>query len=182
MVFAINNIQNNLRVNSSRIFKECLMNLLSMIYVGLGIALMYFLDPQMGRRRRALLRDQIVRFLSRTPDRVEVRTEYIAEKARGIAVETLNRLKSEPVSDDVLHERIHAHMGRIVTHPRAIEVSVNDGKVTLTGDILVSEVQAFVSHVKTMQGVSTVVNQLVVYQNVEGVSSLQGGSPRPDTP
>jgi len=38
-----------------------------------------------------------------------------------------------PVDDDVLVERVRAHLGRAVSHPHAVDVGAADGVVTLRG-------------------------------------------------
>jgi hypothetical protein len=65
-----------------------------------------------------------------------------------------------------------------VSHPHAIEVSVGEGRVTLSGPILLEEVQPLVAAVKTVEGVRSVEDRLSAYAESTGVSALQGGRTR----
>src|SRR5437762_2000619 len=52
---------------------------------GLGAGLMYFLDPQMGRRRRALARDKAVSLGHQAQDAAELVGRDMRNRARGLA-------------------------------------------------------------------------------------------------
>jgi hypothetical protein len=56
--------------------------------VGLGAGLMYFLDPQAGRRRRALVRDQVTHSVHATTDAIESTRRDLTNRAQGIAART----------------------------------------------------------------------------------------------
>ncbi|NDJ86245.1 MAG: BON domain-containing protein [Chloroflexi bacterium] len=146
----------------------------------LGAGLMYYLDPRMGNRRRALLRDKFVKMGNKTSDSMESLARDTANKGRGAVAETARQVLPEDVPDEILKERIRSEMGRYVSHPHAIEVTVNDGAVTLSGHILTKEVQPFVAQVKSMPNVETVDNQLEVHQKPDNVPQLQGGVTRPE--
>jgi len=140
-----------------------------------GAAVMYFLDPQMGARRRALLRDKLVKFFNRASDRLGNVTEQAADRARGIAAETARRFNSEPISDEVLVARIRSEMGRYLKHPHAVLVTAHNGHVTLTGNILAHEVQPLLNKLKAMQFVESVDNLLQAHQDAANIPDLQGG-------
>ncbi len=155
------------------------MNKLTLLLAALGGAgLMYLLDPQMGRRRRALLRDQVTKLENEKSERAEVLMETAADKARGAVAETARQFTWEDVSDGTLIARVRSEMGRYVSHPKAIEVTVNDGRVTLTGNILAEEVQPFVAAVKRLPSVKGVDNQLQVLDEAGNIPDLQGGKTR----
>jgi hypothetical protein len=61
--------------------------------VGIGAAAMYLLDPEEGRRRRALLRDQLVKARRVTSEAMEGRSRDMANRARGAAAETRSAAK-----------------------------------------------------------------------------------------
>jgi len=55
--------------------------------IGLGAAVMYVLDPQGGRRRRALARDKAVSLANKTSKVVSARSRDLANRAKGVAAE-----------------------------------------------------------------------------------------------
>jgi pimeloyl-ACP methyl ester carboxylesterase len=55
--------------------------------IGLGATLMYFLDPQGGRRRRALVRDQIVHLSHELVEFADVTGRDAANRIRGLWAE-----------------------------------------------------------------------------------------------
>ena len=62
--------------------------------IGIGAAAMYLLDPDQGRRRRALLRDQLIKARRVTGETVQGLSRDAANRARGAAAET--RSSAEP--------------------------------------------------------------------------------------
>jgi osmotically-inducible protein OsmY len=138
-----------------------------------GAGLMYFLDPGMGRRRRALLRDQLVKFRNRFEDTAQATQKHVENRAQGIAAETRSRLQQEPVSDETLVARVRSEMGRVVTHTRAIDVTANQGRVTLRGNILASEVDSLLRTVRAVPGVQDVDNQLRLHDQPENMPQPQ---------
>ncbi|MEO8431942.1 MAG: YtxH domain-containing protein [Acidobacteriota bacterium] len=55
--------------------------------IGLGAAVMYALDPQGGRRRRAIARDKAMSFAKGTGEAVGSRSRDLGNRARGVAAE-----------------------------------------------------------------------------------------------
>ena len=56
--------------------------------LGAGAALMYFLDPERGGRRRALLRDQAVALTNDAREAIEATSEDLQNRAYGLYAET----------------------------------------------------------------------------------------------
>src|SRR5437763_1294527 len=106
---------------------------------GLGAGLMYFLDPDRGRSRRAWMRDKAVHAAHEAQDAACVVGRDLRQRSQGLMAEAQSRLREDHVSDDVLVERVRSQMGRVVSHPRAIEVMAHNGRVTLRGPILANE-------------------------------------------
>lgn len=52
--------------------------------IGLGAALMYLLDPDRGNRRRALIRDKMVRLNRQTQEAVSGRAKDLSNRAKGM--------------------------------------------------------------------------------------------------
>jgi hypothetical protein len=154
-----------------------LMRVLSAAAAGAG--LMYLLDPQGGRRRRALVRDQLVRAAHRTGDAVDTTSRDVTNRARGVVAELRSRLAPPRVADEVLRERVRARIGSVIGHAGAIEAAVSDGRVTLRGPVLADEVDRLVRRVRAVPGVREVADQLDVHDGPGDVPALQG---RPRSP
>jgi uncharacterized membrane protein len=73
---------------------------------------------------------------------------------------------------------VRAALGRVVSHPHAIEVAASGGHVTLAGPILAHEVRPLLRAARRVPGVRAVSDQLTVHSEPAHVSSLQGGEPR----
>jgi uncharacterized membrane protein len=147
-----------------------------------GAGLMYLMDPDRGARRRALVRDQAVRASHRLAEGAEATGRDLRNRASGTAAELRSRFRREMADDEILHERVRAALGRVVSHPGAVTVSVTDGQVTLQGQVLAHELDDLVRTVAAVRGVSDVRNELVVSSSPEGVPSLQGGRRREARP
>jgi hypothetical protein len=146
--------------------------------LGIGTLLMYLVDPDRGKRRRALLRDKFVRAQRKTGDCMEVTAHDLSNRARGIATTIQSRFTAHEVDDGVLVDRVRAKLGRIVSHSGAIEVAAEGGNVTLSGPILEAEVDDLMGCVKHIQGVNEVINNLEVHKEAGNHPALQGGRVR----
>ena len=140
----------------------------------LGAGCVYAFDPQSGRRRRALVTDKLVRAGKATRSAVDTTSRDVANRSRGIAAATRARLSSAPVSDEVLRERVRARLGRVCSHPHAIEVIARDGHVTLRGPALAHEIPSILATVGAVRGVQSLANELDLRDSAENVPSLQG--------
>jgi hypothetical protein len=145
-----------------------------LVGAGIGAAAIFMLDPAGGGRRRALVRDKIVRASRLTRDGVDATARDMGNRARGIAAATRGRMWNGEVDDDTLIERVRAKLGRVASHARAIDVLADDGVVTLRGPILASEVPNVMATVRSVRGVEDVVNHLQAHESSLGVPSLQG--------
>ena len=103
--------------------------------LGLGAALMYFFDPDRGKRRRALVRDKVDAAAHKAADKAEKMGRDVRNRAYGMVVETKSLLRREEVGDDVLVQRVRARLGRLPVQIGAFSVSAHDGIVTLRGEL-----------------------------------------------
>ena len=143
----------------------------------LGAAAMFMLDPDKGKRRRALARDKATSVVADTRDLFGVARRDAAHRFDGLRARARRLFTDNPVPDDLqLIERVRARMGRLVSHPHAIQVGAYRGRVTLSGPVLEYEVRRLLDAVRSIWGVSEVENRLVVYDSPESISSLQGGT------
>lgn len=146
--------------------------------IGTGALLMYFYDPDRGRRRRALLKDQLNRATCNAEDFFEVAARDARNRGRGIASQTRSLLRRGHADGSVLVARVRSKLGRIVSHPHALRVSADGSEVTLAGPILAHEADEALACARRVAGVSGVRDQLDRHQNAEHVPALQGGQPR----
>jgi uncharacterized membrane protein len=140
-----------------------------------GAISMYLLDPDQGRRRRAVMRDRLASGISRLDDATSVASRDLQNRARGIAHEVRARFTLEDVPDEILCERVRSRLGGAVSHPGAIEVATLSGRVTLSGAVLEREYVRLLRTVWAVRGVADVEDRLAVYESAAGVSALQGG-------
>jgi uncharacterized membrane protein len=155
------------------------MNPLFLGGAAVGLALMYFLDPNSGRRRRARTRDKVVHAARVVNEGAKVTARDTMHRAQGAWAEAKRLFNhEEPVDDGALIGRVRAELGRVVSHPHAIEVSASGGHVALIGPILSYEVRPLLKAARRVPGVRAVSDQLTVYNEPGNVPSLQGGEPR----
>jgi uncharacterized membrane protein len=145
---------------------------------GVGAACMYLIDPNRGASRRGLIRGKLTRAAHKTGDGLDAASRDLAHRAQGVWASSQHWLSSEDAPDEVLVERVRARLGRYVSHPHAIDVSAEDGRVTLRGKILKREVRPLIRAVGTVAGVHEIDNLLEEHERPGNVPSLQGGTRR----
>jgi hypothetical protein len=131
--------------------------------LGIGAAGMYLLDPDRGRRRRAIVRDKTMSLTKGLGDGLGKSRRDLANRTRGIIHDVSSMFRSLDIDDDTLVERVRSRLGRCVTHPRAVHVSAADGVVTLGGVVPESEFDELIDAIESMPGVADVVNELEVH-------------------
>lgn len=140
----------------------------------LGAGLMFFLDPDRGKRRRALMRDQGVRWSRKTREFAGSTSRDVRNRAKGIGAAVKSWIQPEPpVPDQVVSERVRAKLGLYSRHPSAINVHVRNGIVTLTGPVLEDEVDTIVGAIAHIPGVVQLSNRMEQHQTPY-VPPLQG--------
>ena len=144
-----------------------------------GVGLMYFLDPQRGRARRAWAQDKVTSLVRQTGQSFYRTGQDLANRVQGVAAETRGKFRSSaPVDSEQLVQRVRSEMGRAVSHPRLVQVMADaNGCITLTGSVLASEADRLRSSVESVPGVNLVVNRLEVHDTVDGLqraASQQG--------
>jgi BON domain-containing protein len=144
------------------------------LVVGLGI--MYLMDPQRGRARRALLRDKAAGALHDVRDFLGRATRDLSHRAEGTVARAVSHVRPDHADDDTLAERVRSKLGRYVSHPHALEVEAKEGCVTLRGPILSREAGELIDAVSSVRGVRELVNRLEPHETGEDVPALQGGS------
>jgi hypothetical protein len=100
-------------------------------------------------------------------------------RAQGVVAEIRSLLRHDGrTSDEVLLQRVRSRIGEITGRAGAIDVTVSDGRVTLRGPVLRSEVDRLLARVRGVRGVQQVDSQLEIHAEPGNVPALQG-RPRP---
>jgi uncharacterized membrane protein len=151
--------------------------------LSLGCGLMYFLDPDRGRRRRAVVRDKLAASGHRLSRELGKARRDLEHRAEGLEAQAKQAVKGvfnlqEEVDDDVLVARVRARIGRLASHPHAIEVFAYRGVVTLRGPVLKDEVDELLRTVASVRGIKEVRDHLEIHDNADGVPKLQGNGRR----
>jgi hypothetical protein len=144
-----------------------------------GATIMYMLDPDLGRRRRALVKDQFASLPNTFQDAASVTARDLKNRSTGFFSEARARLLDNQASDEVLIDRVRSKLGFFVRHPSAIEVQARDGRIILSGPVLSDEVQQLLDGVRLVRGVRDVENHLEVHSEPGNVPGLQGDKPKP---
>jgi hypothetical protein len=142
--------------------------------LAIGAAMMYLLDPDKGRRRRALLHDQLNRLGSDIGDLAHDAARDSANRLQGVRARVDRRRHGDGSVDELrLIERVRAALGRVVSHPHAIQVGAMQGTVRLSGPVLAHEFAAVLATARVVPGVTDVENRLDVHERSD-IPALQG--------
>jgi len=147
--------------------------------LGVGAGLMYLMDPALGRRRRALMYDQAQHAWHDVEQAASVLERDLSQRAQGLVAESRAAFGADEADDRVIAERVRSKIGRVVAHPKAIEVTAHNGRVILRGPILAGEVGRLIAAVGGVRGVSEIENRLDVHEHAGNIAALQGGRQRP---
>ena len=129
-----------------------------------GALAMYYLDPELGARRRALLADLVRGGLPG-----DGRTA--AGRGRDQRRAYLRSAQSDPRSDAELRYRIRDALDRMVSHPGALHVTVDNGVVRLSGHVLAKEREGVLEQVQRMPGVKTLVNAMSAHDTPQELAA-----------
>ena len=144
--------------------------------LGLGAGLMYFLDPQYGNRRRALVRDKANSWVNSMDNFLDGATEDMRNRTRGVLAEMSARLSDQGAPDWILEERVRSNLGRLAGHARSIDIRADGGRIILSGPALREESDLIVKSVARTRGVHEVENQLQLFDDASDIPALQGTS------
>ncbi len=139
-----------------------------------GAAFMYFYDPNNGRTRRTMLKDQFVGFRNTAGESLDTAVNDLQNRVQGFRSEMSGMMGGETPSDRILEQRVRSRLGSMTHHANAIEVHVSNGHATLNGDALSGEAEDIVSGVSKVRGIYGVDNQLKVHDSADNVPSLKG--------
>lgn len=128
--------------------------------IAVGIVAMYMLDPNNGRRRRALVRDKAVATGHDVERLARGASRQTANHLRGMAAKVRARVQPSHPDDDQLRDHIRSRLGHALRHPARVEVNVDHGHVVLKGTADPAETERLVVTISKMQGVLGVENRL----------------------
>jgi hypothetical protein len=140
----------------------------------LGASAMYLLDPDRGARRRSVIRDKGIRASRKLSEGAGATARDVRNRSSGTAAAVAARLKRDQAGDEKVQERVRSALGRVASHPGAIDVSVYKRRVILRGAVPAAEMDAILRSIWRVRGVREVENQLEIYEDTSRVSSLQG--------
>jgi hypothetical protein len=84
----------------------------------------------------------------------------------------------EQTSDEILTDRVRTVLGRVISHPRSVEISAENGWIAVEGAILAFEERRLLNRIRKVRGVRGIHNNLEVFRSADHISRLQGGVPR----
>lgn len=140
---------------------------------GIGAAMMYFLDPARGARRRAVATDKAESLLRSGGGELERLSVQARDHLSGIVARTRSRFGADEPTDVQLAERVRAELGHHSDHVRGLEVVVQDGIVTLRGSLPAGELRDVLRAVRRVRGVREVHDELNL-QEPSFASASQG--------
>jgi uncharacterized membrane protein len=145
----------------------------------IGAGLMYYMDPDKGRRRRTLLLDQLAGSARDLNQGMDASIRDLRHRSYGVLAETRSKFRSGSAGDQVIEARVRSSIGRVVSNPGSVSVLSDGGNVTLSGPVLAREAEELLSTVKGVKGVRKVDDQLTIHQNAGDIPGLQGQGNRP---
>ena len=132
------------------------------LWGALGAALAYFFDPESGRRRRNVTKDQATAKVRRTTEAVQDKASYVGGKVEGVT-HTVRSPGGEPPPDDkTLADKIKSELLGGDRYPgHQVLVDAADGVVALRGEVQHPEdINELESEVRKVPGVRDVENLL----------------------
>ncbi len=132
--------------------------------------------------RRTRAKNRMTSTASHTANLMGKAARDAKNRAAGAAASAKSLIRKDHASDETLVARVRSRLGRVVTHPHAIQVSAHNGRIVLSGPILRPEVSHLLHEVRRVRGVRGIDNQLEVHQHGNNVPSLQGPGRAPRAP
>src|SRR5579883_1355411 len=99
-----------------------------------GAGLMYFADPDRGRRRRAAVRDKFAAGWHDFTNELDKAERDLSNRSRGFGSSVSSLWKHKDADEPVLLGRVRTAIGRAVSHPHAIHARFQgQGQIVLEG-------------------------------------------------
>src|SRR5260370_32887244 len=143
-----------------------------------GGLVVYCLDPDTGRRRRALVKDRAVNFVKEADRAIGKASRDLSNRARGTVAEARSLLPFRDVSDEVLVEQVPARIGRVISYPHFVELSARDAAITLSGAVLERGLGDHVYTGSSLPHVLSVRNEPTGYARPPDIPGVRHGAAR----
>ena len=147
-----------------------------LVTVGLTAGVMYFFDPQQGNRRRALVRDQVNKWISDLDYSIDRGRRDLRNRTRGVLSEMTARFSDQGAPDWILEERVRSNLGRIPSNTRAIDIRADGGYIYLSGPAIREDRDDILKTAARTRGVYGVEDELKLFDNPQDIPSLQAGT------
>ena len=151
--------------------------------IALGALAMYVADPSEGRRRRALLQDKVTHYSKETQRMVGGTMRDARNRLSGLQAEAMRMVssrQSKPIDNHVLEARVRSRISRAFPQADEVEVSADEGVVTLHGHVDEDIEDQLVELVEGIPGVESVNHGMRAYAHEAGnwmSSMFEGRSP-----
>lgn len=151
--------------------------------MAVGALAMYIADPSEGRRRRALLQDKMTHYSHQTQKMVGSTVRDARNRLTGLQSEASRMMSSrqaKPLDNHVLEARVRSRIARAMPEFDEIEVTADDGIITLSGDIHADYEDQLIELVEGIPGVEGVNHGMQSYvEEARGMlsSMFAGRSP-----
>jgi gas vesicle protein len=147
----------------------------------LGAGLMYVLDPERGRGRRAWLGQKTTSILNDCGTMFRRTGRDLMNRARGTMYEARGGLQnlrgsSGDADGERLLQRVRSEIGHVVTYPTAIQLMADaNGTVTVYGRVPSSEEDRLLSCIHAVPGVREIINRVEVCSPEDFAGSYRAG-------
>ena len=133
---------------------------MTLLLIGIGAGLMYFLDPDSGARRRLWLHEKWAR---PTKKEQAFLAGADASRDRVAGADDISFAAPDDVAtDDELARRVRLALERALPQPPAVEVIAHHGLVILSGEVSAEEQDIVLTCVRGVPGVIDVENRVEV--------------------
>jgi len=143
-----------------------------------GAAMMYFLDPDRGRGRRARVGQMVTGCLNDTGTFFRRTGRHLLNRSRGVVHDARGMVpfgREEDTDGERLLARVRSTIGRVLTYPTQVQLMADaNGAVTLYGRVPASEMDTLLSTVNGVPGVDQIINRLEVCNTLGEVTGQPG--------
>ena len=140
------------------------MKRLSAIWAGIGAGLMFFFDPNEGRRRRAMTKDRTAGYFLRLGRKSARAGRAVSAEAYGVTQKVKHAREEDKELDDVtLARKVETEIFRDADAPKGqVDVNAVDGVVYLRGEVegpeLMEDLEKRARNVSGVKGVENLLH------------------------